>query len=56
MENVDVLQIEDLDNLVQNTQLKEIVFWVGARVDHESPTNLPIGNGLTDFHKSLHAL
>ncbi len=49
MENVDVLQIEDLDNLVQNTQLKEIVFWVGAGVDHESPTNLPIGNGLTDF-------
>lgn len=49
MGKVDILKMEDLDNFVKTICSKDIVFWVGAEVDHESSTSLPIGNGLTDF-------
>ncbi|MCC8059948.1 MAG: SIR2 family protein [Clostridiales bacterium] len=40
---------QDVKLLLQSLDMSKIVFWVGAGIDHDSPTNLPLGNGLAKF-------
>ena len=39
----------EIDNLLKSFNPNKIVFWVGAGIDADAPTCLPIGNQLTEY-------
>lgn len=48
MQEFQILNLDKMQNIVNNVPIHKLVFWIGAGIDHGSPTSLPLGNDLTN--------
>lgn len=49
MSNPVILSTEKVIKHISNFPVNKLVFWVGAGIDNDFPTNFPLGNTLTQF-------
>ena len=49
MSNIEIMKLEDVVSVLNGIKLENIVFWIGAGIDCDGCTGLPLGGELTQF-------
>ena len=47
MSNIEIMKLEDVVSVLNGIKLENIVFWIGAGIDCDGCTGLPLGGELT---------
>lgn len=49
MKEIEITNLCNVNNILNAFPINKLIFWIGAGIDFNAPTSLPLGNGLTDM-------